>query len=313
MSEDWTDGDLPDLASEYPDLAAVLGAQPTPTMPDEVWTRLESALADQTPLVSADPAVTALAAHRERRPRRVMPILGAAAGLVLVGVVGVPLVVGGTSSAPPVADSAITNPAEPTTLASGPVTTPRSDPPVEPDPDPSTDTATEPTAPAEPSSSPSSADPITGGAEVMAVPARFVLASGTDYSPDAMTPQVTSLLSTAGIGSDSGAMMEEVTAMQADEPAAMPAMVGSAGFTSEPEALRDCVGRLYASKGGSGAGLAMPALLVDRASFQGRDAGVVVMLHTSPGASPYLDVAVVGPECSDADVAAATWFRYDLP
>ncbi len=310
MSEDWTDGDLPDLASEYPDLAAVLGAQPTPTMPDEVWARLESALADQTPLVSADPAVTALAAHRERRPRRVMPLLGAAAGLVLVGVVGVPLVVGGTSSAPPVADSAITNPAEPTTLASGPVATPRSDPPTEPDPAPTTDAITEP---AEPTSSPSSEDPITGGADVMTVPARFVLASGTDYSPDAMTPQVTNLLSTAGIGSNSGAMMEEVTAMQADEPAAMPAMVGSAGFTSEPGALRDCVDRLYSSKGGSSAGLAMPALLVDRAFFQGRDAGVVVMLHTSPGDSPYLDVAVVGPECSDADVAAATWFRYDLP
>jgi len=310
VSEDWTDGDLPDLASEYPDLAAVLGAQPTPTMPDEVWARLESALADQTPLVSADPAVTALAAHRERRPRRVMPLLGAAAGLVLVGVVGVPLVVGGTSSAPPVADSAITNPAEPTTLASGPVATPRSDPPTEPDPAPTTDAITEP---AEPTSSPSSEDPITGGADVMTVPARFVLASGTDYSPDAMTPQVTNLLSTAGIGSNSGAMMEEVTAMQADEPAAMPAMVGSAGFTSEPGALRDCVDRLYSSKGGSSAGLAMPALLVDRAFFQGRDAGVVVMLHTSPGDSPYLDVAVVGPECSDADVAAATWFRYDLP
>jgi len=93
-------GELADLATAYPDLAAWVAAQPAPPMPADVWDRLEAALAEQEPLTTA--GVTSIAGARAaRRPRRLAPILGAAAGLVLVGAVGIPVVLGGNAANPP--------------------------------------------------------------------------------------------------------------------------------------------------------------------------------------------------------------------
>ena len=297
MSDDLT-GDLRPLAEEYPELAAWVAARPAPAMPEEVWQRLQASLAAQTPLTSTDATVTALAAHRTRRTRRVAPILGAAAGLVLVGAVGVPLVLGGTAASPPVAEPApvtVSAPADPSAAPSPSVT----------------DDAPAPTATAAPT--------LTTPTTALAVPARLVLESGTDYTADTMATQVAGLLSTAGFAgpSDSGSlderMADEVMAAQSAEPTGPPAAVGTRGFTTGVDELRDCLGRMFARGTGSSEAMAMPALVVDLARYQGSDAGVVVLLHTPAGGTPALQVGVVNPACTDADVAASVWFRYDLP
>ena len=314
-------GELADLATAYPDLAAWVAAQPAPPMPADVWDRLEAALAEQEPLTTA--GVTSIASARgTRRPRRLAPILGAAAGLVLVGAVGIPVVLGGNAANPPVADGpAVTEPAardtaEPNAPADPGNADPDTADPGSPDPiatsEPDGPDATTAPQPAPTSDGSGEQTPVTPTDGVMTVPARFLLASGTDYSADAMTPQITSLLTTAGLA-DGDDMATDVVAVHSSRPQGLPPLIGRAGFTADVAELRDCVGRLHASRGGDAVGLAMPALLVDRAQYEGSDAGVVVMLHTQPGAKPYLDVAIVKPECTDADVAAAVWFTYDLP
>lgn len=296
MSDDVPEADrseLPDLDEAYPEVAAWLAAHPAPVMPADVWDRLESVLAEQSPL--STPGVIPLHGATRRRQRRVVPLLGAAAGLVLVGAVGIPVVLGGSAANQPVADGMTTAstavPSDPVAAAPSAST---------PDPEPTT----APSTPAQPSPDP--------GSDVMAVPARLLVASGTDYSAGTMAPQVTSLLSTAGI-TDGADLAEDVVTIHSSTPRGLPPLIGGDGFTADVDQLRDCLGRLHAARGGDAAGVAMPALLVDRAAFDGSDAGVVVMLHTEPGRAPYLDVAVVGPECTDADVAGAVWFRYDLP
>lgn len=296
---------LEDLATAHPELAAWVSSQPAPPMPADVWARLEAVLADQQPL--STPGVTSIARHADsRRPRRLVPLLGAAAGLVLVGAVGIPVVLGGNAANPPVADGpALVEPDARTT--SGPVTGAEPSTPGQPvetaDPNPTTQPTAEPT---------SDTTPVGPSGNPMTVPARFLLASGTDYSADAMTPQVTTLLTTSGVV-DGEDMATDVVAVQASEPQGLPPLIGRAGFTADVGQLRDCLGRLHASRGGTDAGLVMPALLVDRAMYEGSDAGVVVMLHIEPGSRPYLDVAIVKPDCTDADVDSAVWFTYDLP
>lgn len=292
---------LADLATDYPDLATWFAAQSTPPMPEDVWDRLQSALAQQEPL--SLPGVTPLHGRATpRRSRRFAPILGAAAGLVLIGAVGIPVVVGSNVANPPVADGpALSEPAAAVPSGAGDPADPGSPNPAD----------------AQPTSAPQPGDadpatPVTPSADPMTVPARYLVATGTDYSADAMTPQVTSLLTTSGVtnGAD---MANEVVAVHSSAPRGLPPLIGRSGFTANVDDLRDCVSRLHASRGGEAAGIAMPALLVDRAQFQGADAGVVVMLHTEPGVKPYLDVAIVKPECTDADVASAVWFTYALP
>ena len=85
------------------------------------------------------------------------------------------------------------------------------------------------------------------------------------------------------------------------------APVGTGGFTSSPESLADCMGRLGMTPDGP------PALVVDRATFDGADVGVVVSVNTLPasaGEPAVLDVIVVGSACSDADIAGAQRFEY---
>ncbi len=310
--------DLPPLAQAYPQLADWFASDPGPRMPEEVWISLETALAEQTPLstpgVAGVAAIPVAGSVAGRRPRRLGPLIGAAAGLVLVGAVGIPIVLGGNAAAPPVADGQV----EPSVLASAPVST--ADPIAEPG-EPTVDATAQPTGPATQATDAATPEPVAptpdtssvvGPGDAMVVPARLLVASGTDYSAEAMTPQVTNLITSVGLV-DGDDMAEDVVTVHSSTPRGMPPLVGAAGFTSDVQALRDCVDRLHTARGGDAAGLAMPALLVDRASFNGLDAGVVVMLHANPGMKPYLDVAVVGPDCTDSDVAAAVWFEYALP
>lgn len=261
-------GPLPPLD---PELAAWLAAAPAPTMPAEVWERIEGALAAQPPFTASDAApvaaatpsasVSDLSEHRRRRSR-VLPVLAGAAGVVLVGAVVVPAMRAGNAPAP-VADQAGGAPAS-----------------VVAAPDPSPDMVAAPKSAAMP---------------------RMMMSTGTDYASAAMPDQVAPLLQTAGL-TDAAA----VATMSSTLPTEL-APVGTGGFTSSPESLADCMGRLGMTPDGP------PALVVDRATFDGADVGVVVTVNTLPasaGEPAVLDVIVVGSACSDADIAGAQRFEY---
>jgi len=261
-------GPLPPLD---PELAAWLAAAPAPTMPAEVWERIEGALAAQPPFTASDAAPVAAAtpsssvsdlSEQRRRRSRVLPVLAGAAGVVLVGAVVVPAMRAGNAPAP-VADQAGGAPAS-----------------VVAAPDPSPDMVAAPKSAAMP---------------------RMMMSTGTDYASAAMPDQVAPLLQTAGL-TDAAA----VATMSSTLPTEL-APVGTGGFTSSPESLADCMGRLGMTPDGP------PALVVDRATFDGADVGVVVTVNTLPasaGEPAVLDVIVVGSACSDADIAGAQRFEY---
>lgn len=312
-----------DLASTHPELAGLFADQPTPVMPDAVWQRLSAALAQETPLTQAStqagtaPAPAGAAIHHidqarsaqsgahsgASRTRRRGPLLAAAASLVLIGAVGIPVVLNsGTSPPPPVADGA-------------PIAASQT-------PEVPTDTTTQPDLGApEPSTAPKVTD---------TVPAQIVVASGINYDGDAMSTQVADLLGAAGVVSapmpdlsdpsmadpDSMLMVDEVVSAAGSTPTGYPPMVGSAGFTADVDDMRNCVERLKAflsTKMAPEPITTMPALVVDRASYQGADSGVVVWLNDRGNGASRLDVAVVRPTCTAADVDQAMWFSYDLP
>lgn len=304
-----------DLAGQYPQLARLLASQPAPTMPDSVWTAIETRLAAQPPLVASTPhspavEVADLGAHRERKTapgglRRRAPLLSAAAGLVLVGAVGIPAVLGANSAPAPVADGAVTVPSV-AADTNGP--------------------AEQPTV-AAPGPTVSVAPRSTG------IPARTVVASGTNYDDATMSVQVGELLGAAGLVSaqmpaldasdmtepDTMAMIEQVRTVAGSDPTGYPPMIGSAGFTADVDDMRSCLDKLRQRLAATGPEFIFdpsapaPALVVDRAQYQGADSGVVVLLNENVEGATWLDVAVIDPDCSDDDVAQAVLFSYDLP
>ncbi len=121
------------------------------------------------------------------------------------------------------------------------------------------------------------------GAPPEELPARQVLASGARYDTAGLDRQVVQLLDT--IGASNATLMASV------QPDSTPTE-GTAGFTASLEGLRECLETLTA---------APQALVIDRASYRGSDAAVVVL--PPQGASPEIEVFVVGPGCSHADPA----------
>lgn len=128
---------------------------------------------------------------------------------------------------------------------------------------------------------------------------RTMVATGTDYTADALPAQVTTLLATAGM-SDSTA----VAAAMAASPAT--ATLPGVGLASSPEALADCLGRLGLPSG------SVP-LVLDTATVDGRDGSVIVTVGStdSVGLPTSLHIVAVGQDCTDDDVAAAR--HWDLP
>jgi len=129
-------------------------------------------------------------------------------------------------------------------------------------------------------------------------PARRVLASGTDYQPQTLRSQVVSLLGSLGARQPS----DFAGVGNGDQQTA-----GSSGFTATLPALRACITGLTNSD------LAQ-ALVVDRALFDGDDAGLVVIpkdfvprlgdaTPTARAATPdgNVDIWVVEPDCSQMD------------
>ena len=146
------------------------------------------------------------------------------------------------------------------------------------------------------------ASPDMVGSPRSATMPRMMMSTGTQYASTAMLDQVGSLLATAGI-TDASAVAD----MSAAEPPATVETVGTEGFTATAETLADCLERLGMTA------TETPALVIDRATYDGTDAAVIVAVKsvTDPAAQPAtLDVVVVGSQCSDDDVAAAEHFEY---
>jgi len=153
----------------------------------------------------------------------------------------------------------------------------------------------QPAVVAEPNPSPD----MVASAPTAAMP-RMMMSTGTDYASAQMPGQVQPLLVTAGL-TDAASVATMSSLMPTDM-----APVGAAGFTSSTESLADCMGKLGMTPDGP------PTLLVDRATYDGADVGVVVTVRSLPDGAEdpaVLDVVVVGSECNDDDVAAAQRFE----
>lgn len=285
---DQTPGDVPELGPLPPDLAEWFAAQGRPSMPPDVWARIEAALGAEQPLAPAAaaalapvvPLASSAAAAKRSLAARAWPILGAAAGLVLIGIVVLPVIRGGGDQPVTVADGG----AVVSTTASA--------------------VAQEtPTALVGSGSPSKEASHQSRHANVPMA----VLSTGTDYTMDSMPQQVGVLLTTAGIKAP-----QDIPALPAtdDTAAPTPSPVGDSGFTATPQTLVDCLERLGADA------QELPALIVDRATFAGSDAAVVVMMKSSDqpvsDEPAVLDVVVVGAMCTDADVASAQHFDYQM-
>jgi len=138
-------------------------------------------------------------------------------------------------------------------------------------------------------------------------PAVEVMESGHDYNSANLKDTITRLLSTIGINKPMDMFMAPVHTMEAAK------MTKSTGMTASLETLRNCLNEITKSESSQ-------AIIVDRATFQGMDAGVVVIpmvmfkgmdtLTTSDDRLKFavnlelsgadlgaLDVWVVGPDC----------------
>lgn len=135
-----------------------------------------------------------------------------------------------------------------------------------------------------------------------AAPALRVLQTGTSYTQDGFGQQVNALLDrdevepAVPLGLDAESAGAPVTELQRDV-----APVGADGFTASWGGIRACVaGLVTATQVGQ-------AIVVDRATFEGRDAGVVVLAADQTPTT--VDVWVVEPGCGEVDPRVLFFFR----
>lgn len=135
-------------------------------------------------------------------------------------------------------------------------------------------------------------------------PSRRIMATGVDYQPTTMASQIRSTLQSINAA--------DVQAMNALV-ASGPATIGADGITAKPESLRACLDEVVDIPG-------IQALVVDRASYLGTDAVVIVIPedHINPGAGtsadgdPLVHIYVVAPSCrTDSDLVMESTVEVD--
>lgn len=311
-----------DLTAEVPpvDLGPVAFLRPdapgTTPMPADVWDRLSAALAEEArkrPEVADTPSresapgsdepavVIPLSRARSSRPMRWAGGLVAAGVVVVAGAAVIPGIVGGTAIvATDPSSSAVL--AEGGARASTPSTAAESDAAADSnaaagtDAASGSDTSSGSDAAAQAETAPMAAAEMAPAGEPAA---KIVLASNTVYAPSTLRDQVVDLVRTRF------SSVEQAMAAPSEE--WLPPV---AGFTQTWAALRDCLTALTQSPD-------LTALLVDRGTYEGQPAGVIVapdrgvdyaaaVDSASPAASPtetvltsdgLFDVWVVDQEC----------------
>lgn len=132
--------------------------------------------------------------------------------------------------------------------------------------------------------------------------ARQVMMSGTDYTPENIEAQVMRMVDT--IDASQTRLLASVT----QDP---DVTEGSSGFTATAEGLDACMEALAQSDD-------RQALFVDRATFNGRDVGIVVMPVGEAASDPTtpfdaIDVWVVRPDCSGVQVQGSIVWHDTVP
>jgi len=294
-----------DAAAEARVRAALAGAGP---MPDEIWARLSQALSDEAaarvPAAAvagaASPAAEVVALAQRRRRTPLLAGLAAAAAAVVAVAVIAPQLTGGSGG--DIVATAGTTAASPALLSNEAEkgTAPADSEPVENAPDAEGPAAAAPQAQAAPPAAPevepapdSAASPRSRAEDVLAV--RQVTSTGTDYTPDSMNDAVMKLVDT--VGASRTRLMSSVT--QEQDPTE-----GDSGFTATLTGLATCVRWLTQADD-------RQALVIDRATFQGADVGIVVVpvgIAASDHAMPFtqIDIWVVPSDCP-ASTDAVLW------
>jgi ketosteroid isomerase-like protein len=124
-------------------------------------------------------------------------------------------------------------------------------------------------------------------------PAQMLVDSDTDYTAAGLRSQVRSVLSSFGVGDEEQAKQ----VMAADAPVEIEAAdVPTTGFLSSEASLRDCITKLTRDAEAT-------ALMVDRSTYEGQDAGVVVAPEDAPLASaPDMNELLVWVVDEDCDI-----------
>lgn len=125
----------------------------------------------------------------------------------------------------------------------------------------------------------------------MVPPAQMLVDSDTPYTRDGLRAQVASVMKRFGAGPGLKSEVAAAPAPMAVTAAELPAT----GFTADEQRLRDCVTKLTSLAEST-------AVIVDRSTYEGDDAGVVVApeYRSSSAATPVPDhwqVFVVDPNC----------------
>ena len=261
------------------DPAAVPATDP---MPDDIWARLTGVLDSEAASRAAADHENVVVLTPSNRPSRGMRwaggLVAASVAIVAVGL-AVNTVRGGSSDPATVAGEAA--------MSTAPVAK-------------AEDLTMQMAATPEAMSAPASDAPVGAAAPTVVPAARIVMASSTNYLPETLPGQVVSLVKNAGFTTPQEARAKVVP---------MASMPVDDGFTASWDALRACLTWLTQSSQSQ-------ALVVDRATYAGHDAGVIVAPAISPDADPAtpspavtletrygaFDVWVVNPDCKEIEM-----------
>lgn len=120
---------------------------------------------------------------------------------------------------------------------------------------------------------------IVASSDAAAPPARQILASGINYTPQQLRDQIRTVLNSLGI--------ERAEQMVAMEP------VSGAASLPDVGNIAACIRGLVKTDG-------FQALMIDRAQYDGVDAAIIVLsIHMDVNNQPMLDVFVVRSDCTE--------------